>query len=309
MCVAFWSLEHPRYALILCSNRDEYLSRPTAKAHFHSFGSINNGTSDESSVLSGRDLLAGGTWVGVSRTGRVTLLTNITEPPGKYETSRGSLTSTFLLPKSPGRTLQYEVADIVAQNAKFAGFNLLLLSPSRLTDMDGTRNLSLDAAFLTNFGGGGAITARNLSNEERRCGGMSNGIDRQGASDWPKVKRGIQALDHVLNSMSEDINETKFVEDLFQLLTWTSDPAPIDRSALRNTIQVEPILVPKVQSGDHIAHVYYGTRLSTVILIRRDGSVMFVERDIWALNPEGELTKADAKEERVFQFQIEPNVS
>lgn len=116
--------------------------------------------------------------------------------------------------------MQYEVADIVAQNAKFAGFNLLLLSPSRLTDMDGTRNLSLDAAFLTNFGGGGAITARNLSNEERRCGGMSNGIDRQGASDWPKVKRGIQALDHVLNSMSEDINETKFVEDLFQLLTW-----------------------------------------------------------------------------------------
>ena len=56
---------------ILCTNRDEFLSRPTVAAHFHSFG---HGTEGEGNVLSGRDLRAGGTWLGVSRFGRVALL-------------------------------------------------------------------------------------------------------------------------------------------------------------------------------------------------------------------------------------------
>ncbi|KAL5524769.1 hypothetical protein ACEPAF_9915 [Sanghuangporus sanghuang] len=38
MCTGFWSLDHLGYALILCSNPDEYLSRPTSNAHFHCFG-------------------------------------------------------------------------------------------------------------------------------------------------------------------------------------------------------------------------------------------------------------------------------
>lgn len=108
MCVGFWSITHPVYALyvplphpltaqsasanrggdsILCANRDEYLARPTLPAHFHSFeampksATLNDGgpaalgDKDRGRVLSGRDKLAGGTWLGVSRpTGRVALL-------------------------------------------------------------------------------------------------------------------------------------------------------------------------------------------------------------------------------------------
>lgn len=96
MCVGFWSLEHPDYALyvltlmgvledvltgccprvrrILCSNRDEYLSRPTTAAHFHSFGNIESDVTSDRTVLSGRDLRAGGTWLGVSLAGRAAFL-------------------------------------------------------------------------------------------------------------------------------------------------------------------------------------------------------------------------------------------
>lgn len=98
MCVGFWTLEHPAYALyvllkhlvilggelkwrlcrwhtrILCSNRDEFLSRPTTPAHWHSFGPSGTDDHGEGDVLSGRDLAAGGTWAGVSRTGRFALL-------------------------------------------------------------------------------------------------------------------------------------------------------------------------------------------------------------------------------------------
>lgn len=87
MCVAFFTLAHPDYALcvasprrivrvlirrdhisVLCSNRDEHLSRPTQPAHFHPFGD------DQPDVLSGIDLQAGGTWLGLSRTGKLALL-------------------------------------------------------------------------------------------------------------------------------------------------------------------------------------------------------------------------------------------
>jgi len=305
MCVAFWCLEHPQYALILCSNRDEYLSRPTTEAHFHSFGNVKDDTSGQGSVLSGRDLLAGGTWAGISRSGRIALLTNITEPARKYSSSRGSLTSTFLLPTSPSTSFRDEIRAIVSQNAKYAGFNLLLLSP-RSIGSHRNRTLAFNAAFLTNSGGGGTITARDLSSEERHCGGMSNGIDSQGAGEWPKVKQGILGLQEILNTVSEDDGESELVERLFGLLTWRSNEA-IDRSTLRNTIQVDPITFQVPGSSDHVAKEYYGTRLSTVILVRRDGSTLFVERDIWTLRGEDEVKKADANGDRVFRFRIDPN--
>ena len=55
---------------ILCTNRDEFLDRPTQNAQFHSFGA----DADPHQVLSGRDELAGGTWFGINRTGKVALL-------------------------------------------------------------------------------------------------------------------------------------------------------------------------------------------------------------------------------------------
>ncbi|KAI0769102.1 DUF833-domain-containing protein [Trametes elegans] len=307
MCVGFWSLEHPDYALILCSNRDEFLARPTAPAHWHSFGPISDVDNAEGAVLSGRDLLAGGTWAGLSRTGRLALLTNITEPYRKYTSSRGDLTSSFLLPKDPKPTLQAEIDEFLLENRgrAYAGFNLLLLSPSLAAGDPGRRPLSLDGAFATNSGGGGPITARMLTQEERVCGGISNGVDHRGASEWPKVQHGIQTMGDLLNTLPQDATEAEIVERLFALLTWRSEHAPLDRSELRNTILVDPVLIgeaPGQQSPEP-----YGTRLSTVILIRRDGAALFIERDIWTVDEHGRPARGDPGRDRVFRFQIEPN--
>ncbi len=49
---------------------------------------------------------------------------------------------------------------------------------------------------------------------------------------------------------------------------------------------------------------YYGTRLSTVLLIRKDGRVLFVERDIWQLDSDGNPKLADPRGERIFHFNL-----
>ncbi|KAF5348592.1 hypothetical protein D9756_009614 [Leucocoprinus leucothites] len=380
MCIGVWTLEHPDYALILCTNRDEYLDRPTQDAHFHSFLDdpySPNSSSVSGNILSGRDAKAGGSWFGLNRAGRVALITNITEPPKSFTSSRGHLVSSFLLSDSSS-PLEDEVGKIVPSDAKFAGFNLLLLVPtppstSTVSKGAGTsegrvqeprtdeaimssreQKLSYDAMLVTNHGAGGRLEARRLIPTERACGCMSNGIDGQGGNEWPKVKQATSDFEHALRNQPTDssfsVTENTLMEKLFDILTWRSPNPVTERAQLRNTVQVTPIPVilktngaKEAPSGDPSTPVaaavsvsnpgtsdmapsarplasvapgfehYYGTRLSTVLLIRRDGSVLFIERDIWRLGKDGKPERLDYSEsrgesdvkQRVFEFKLD----
>ena len=50
---------------------------------------------------------------------------------------------------------------------------------------------------------------------------------------------------------------------------------------------------------------YYGTRLSTVLLVRNNGQVLFIERDIWKLGEEGVPVKSDPPTERKYIFNLD----
>ncbi len=68
MClIAIAYKAHPRFGLILAANRDEFMDRPARAAHFWN---------DAPHILAGRDLRAGGTWLGVTREGRFAAITN-----------------------------------------------------------------------------------------------------------------------------------------------------------------------------------------------------------------------------------------
>lgn len=123
------------------------------------------------------------------------------------------MVSSFLLSDS-GTSFSDELKKFNEQDTKFAGFNLLLLSPS-LHDQE---KLSFDAALVTNHGAGGVITSRPLSADERKSGAMSNGIDGQGGNEWPKVQQGVQSLDNFLRELSADTNEGELTNGLFELL-------------------------------------------------------------------------------------------
>ena len=120
MCVAFLFIKargdtSRAPAVVLCVNRDEAFGRPTLPSHWWE---------DAPDVFAGRDLEAMGTWCGVSRTGRVAVLTNYTEPTeegadatGRSRPSRGALAADFL--KGPTKAPPDVSAEAVSANAPF----------------------------------------------------------------------------------------------------------------------------------------------------------------------------------------------
>src|SRR5687767_15118767 len=104
MClIAFAHDAHPAYRLVLAANRDEFYDRPTAPAAWWK---------DAPQVLAGRDLRAGGTWMGVTRDGRFAAVTNFREsaPQRADALSRGDLVADFLRGATAAKSYVWEVA-------------------------------------------------------------------------------------------------------------------------------------------------------------------------------------------------------
>ena len=225
---------HPRYRLVLATNRDEFYARPAAPAAFW----------DEApTTLAGRDLQGGGTWMGVTRTGRVAALTNVREP-GRHAQdapTRGMLVADFLAGTLEPRAY---LDALHPQADRYNGFNLLL---------GDTQNLF--------YFGNRATGIRVL---EPGLYGLSNHLLD---TPWPKVVKGKAALDAALNADVVD------PEALFALLADTQQ-APDD--ALPDTGVGLPW--ERMLSPIFIESPTYGTRVSTIILIDHQGRVTFAER-------------------------------
>ncbi|MBL7951750.1 MAG: NRDE family protein [Flavobacteriales bacterium] len=173
MClIALAYQEHPQYPLVLAANRDEFFERPTAPAHWWPAAPH---------ILAGRDLRAGGTWMGIARSGRFAALTNhrdLHHPP-RTGPSRGLLVRDAL--NGP--------LDLHATQA-YEGFNLLHGPVQALryhTNVDGT-----DVPLLPGVHG------------------LSNAVLN---TPWPKVERAKAALRNALESPAAHL-----VEELFALL-------------------------------------------------------------------------------------------
>ena len=117
MCliVFAWHI-HPEYPLIVAANRDEFFTRPTQPAHWWH---------DEPDLLGGRDLTAGGTWMGITRNGRFAALTNYRAPRQEPQgaPSRGLLVRTALTATVDTLTTLEETAQ---DSYRYASFNLIV---------------------------------------------------------------------------------------------------------------------------------------------------------------------------------------
>ena len=144
MCLIAWSWQgHPDYPLVVLANRDEFHARPCEPAHWWT---------DAPEVLAGRDLEAGGTWLGLDRRGRLAALTNRRGAKPGGAPSRGELPVAFL---RGGRDAATAVEAIGARADAYAGFNLLLFDGERLgfvSNREPIRLLDAGAHAMANAG-------------------------------------------------------------------------------------------------------------------------------------------------------------
>ena len=117
MClIVFAWKQHPEFPLLLAANRDEFYARPALAATWWE---------DAPHVYAGKDLEAGGTWMGINKQGRFAAITNIRNGEGKKSgaPSRGNIVADFLRNDiSPASYLH----ELKADAKHYAGFNLII---------------------------------------------------------------------------------------------------------------------------------------------------------------------------------------
>jgi len=95
------------------------------------------------------------------------------------------------------------------------------------------------------------------------------------------------------------------ISNIISFSAHSSVPPPRERAELKNVILVPPL---KVSSTPDAPPAFYGTRLAQVILVRRNGRVTFVERDVWTLDDQGAPVRASATDVRSFRFHLGSNL-
>lgn len=222
---------HPDYPLIVAANRDEFHARATQPAHIW--------PDIEPELIAGKDLQAGGTWMGVTQSGRFAAVTNYREVPlVDSELSRGQLVTDYLFGKQSAQNYAEQLA-----SQRYAGFNLLV------GDNDQLLHISNRSDTITAIQPG--------------IHGLSNAtLD----TPWPKVQIGKSQLQQLLSDQFGHADLQKLLGD-----DRTAEDGELPKTGV--SLEVERML-----SARKIISPNYGTRASTTLLVGNNGHIDFCEQ-------------------------------
>lgn len=238
MCLLFFSYRTtPGYRLVVAANRDEFLARPTAPLAF---------VNPEKSLLAGRDLQSGGTWLGITAGLKFAAITNFRDPAANRADapSRGEILMGFLTGATGAGQF---VFDLTTRASRYNGFNLILGD-------------ALELYYYSNKAGPPRLLTPGFY-------GLSNHLLD---TAWPKVVRGKELLrPHMV--------ETAKIDPL-QLLHLLEDNLHPADDRLPDTgvgLEWERLLSPVF-----IDSPTYGTRSSAVVTVTDAGEVSFTEKTV-----------------------------
>lgn len=242
MCLILvaWKVQ-PHFPCVVAANRDEFFGRPTAEADWWP---------GEVGILAGRDLQAGGTWLGVTRGGRFAALTNYRDPSIAVADapSRGKLVTAFLEADwSTGQGLR----EIARRGKDCNPFNMLCSDGAEL----GIYESMTGAARVLEPG----VYA--LSNHL---------LD----TPWPKVRQAKSRLAAAL----DDLPKSAAMLDLLR----DAEPAA-DEELPRTGVS---LAMERMLSSAFIHGESYGTRCSTIMTTDAEGAISFSE---WSWDEDGAL--------------------
>jgi uncharacterized protein with NRDE domain len=232
----------PEFPLVIAANRDEFHARAAEPAHWWP-------TTPE--ILAGRDLQAGGTWLGMTRSGRFAALTNYRDPEQRRPNtpSRGMLVTSIL--QSTDNTQQI-LQRLQQEGASYNGFNVLFSDGERL----------------------GIYESMSAAGRELGPGiyGLSNHLLD---TPWPKVQAAKSRLSAALSDLPDTHSALALLRD--------AELAP-DHSLPQTGMSME---WERLLSSAFIRSPTYGTRCSTVVHLDRAGHACFEE---WTWDTAGRET-------------------
>jgi uncharacterized protein with NRDE domain len=273
MCVIFISYGFTSgYKLIVIANRDEFLDRATEPAHFWT---------EHPNILAGRDLVQGGTWFGITKSGKIAMLTNYREvesnDKGKgNRISRGIILLHFL--QDERVDAKEYIASLHSQRDQYEGFNCIL----------GTVN---ELWYYSNRG----IEPQPIRLQPGRVYGLSNELLD---CNWQKVQTGKRLLESIKPNLYS--SQEELIQDLFNILdTKTSislSQIPETGSFLQlaNVIRTKIFLLMRSVAGlpketeIRLQSIFvppipykgskFGTRAQTILLVDESNHATFIER-------------------------------
>lgn len=234
MCLILLAWQaHPDYPLIVAANRDEFHARPTQAAHIW--------PDTDPAVMAGKDLQAGGTWMGITANRRFAAVTNYREVPAtESELSRGQLITDYLLGNEPARAYAEQIH---AEGQRYAGFNLLI----------GDRQTLL---HVSNRSDG-------VTPIEPGIHGLSNAVLN---TPWPKVSTGKAQLAQAVAGQPDHAGLQAILAD-----ERTADDQDLPATGVAPELE-------RVLSARKIITPNYGTRSATSLLVDSNGRIDFFEQ-------------------------------
>ncbi|KAJ5176190.1 Protein of unknown function DUF833 [Penicillium canariense] len=319
MCIALISTAHPSYSLIIIDNRDEFLRRPTSAPDWW--------PEPASYVLGSRDLARAthGTWMGVTKQGKVAVLTNYREDKCAEAVglhSRGRIVNSWLTsPPSEGQTTHSFVQAMVAspEAKQVGGFSLVCGRVNEPLAIVSNRSSDMDQITW-------------VAAEKNQTRGLSNtSVDDR---TWPKILDGERLMQSAIEEhVQAQEGEETLLQRLLQVLSTDTLPRLPEGTGVETYIQQlrKSIFVPLIgadedanQVAEEIAAAHvedemqqphtngalgqnyssgpYGTQKQTILLARPDGRVRYFERTLYDHHAKAvPIGQGD----RSFEFHIE----
>ncbi|XP_033748312.1 transport and Golgi organization 2 homolog isoform X1 [Pecten maximus] len=248
------------YRLILADNRDEFWDRPTNLAEFWG---------PKGEILSGVDMepgREGGTWLGVSRDGKIGVLLNILEILQPNKRGRGSLITDYL---TEGLTNdQYVTQKILPIHQEYNKFNLILVDLR--FSLSTYRSNSTPLTYYNNK----TNTARDLPN------GVYSYDNSTVDEPWQKSVHGQAAFTKAVQDHGRKTDKDQLIQSLLDILCdntrFPDDKQLLKQASMSNT--PDDIRLERSAAFVWSPSIRYGTRTNTIVLVDKFGECEYIER-------------------------------
>ncbi len=234
MCLVVFSINnHPIYKFIAIANRDEFYKRPTQKLHWW----------NDDNILAGKDLKAGGTWMGVTKNGKFGALTNFRSPAEMdvNKKTRGEIVSDYLTSDLP---IESFLTNLQQKN-NYNGYNLILFDSERVAYFSNKQN---SVHFL-----------------EEGTYAVSNALLD---TPWEKLAVAKKEINDIIE------NETVFnAEKAFEIMKNKDITVDTELPETGVGLEIERMLSPIFVQSEQ-----YGTRSTTLFLLTHNGHASYEER-------------------------------